>query len=115
MTRKKRDPAQLRTLGLFSGMTPLEEAERELHEEAGDVRSDEPRDLSADAESTAIRWLGSDVFHEGDDIKVAVHRMGHAVVVLVYADVNGGARSTVQLKLSKAQWTKLKRLALEGR
>lgn len=117
MASKKKDPAALRTIGLFTGRTPLEEAELTLLEEPEDVKESREageRDIVAEAEEGAIRWLGLDVFREGDDIKVAVHPRGHAVVVLVHADSKGGARATTQFKLSAAQWKKLRALAKEA-
>jgi len=118
VSRKKKDPAALRTVGLFTGKTVLEEAEQEL-EEAEDVteaasweRPNDPKDMVDVAENTAVRWLGLDVFHEGDDVKVAVHAKGHAVLVFVGTHGPKGAPcSTATFKISAAQWRKLKNLA----
>jgi hypothetical protein len=112
---KKRSAAELRTIDIFTGKTRLEEAEDMAREEdpmsgaAGGTR-----DIVLEAEEGAIRWLGLDAFAEGDDIKVAVHQAGHAVVVLVRADAKGGARATVTFKLSRTQWSKLRRLVQGG-
>lgn len=111
---KRKAPAELRTIGLYSGLTPLEEAERLAKEEASEVRPDGPRDIVGEAEDCAIRWLGMDAFHEGDDVKVAVHSAGHAVIVLVRATKNGAPYHTTTFKLSRDQWTKLKALARDG-
>lgn len=116
MARKKKDPAELRILGLFTGKTVLEEAEDLAREEdALTTRADGPRDMVGEAEECAIRWLGLDAFHEkGDDIKVAVHSSGHAVLVLVRADVTGAPRGTLTIKLSRSQWAKLKKIATDA-
>lgn len=113
-SRKKPDPAALRTLGLFTGKTPTEEAETLLYEpEEPEARSSsDPRAMVEKQEEVAITWLGLDAFHEGDDVRVAVHPQGHAVLMFVRADVNGPFH-TATFKLSKAQWGKLRRLAAE--
>ena len=106
--------AELRTINLFSGKTVLEEAEQIAHEEeAMESRPEGPRDLVTEAEDGAIRWLGMDAFNEGDDVKVAVHKGGHAVVVLVSATASG-PYGTSTFKLSRKQWTKLRALVKEG-
>lgn len=113
-SRKKADPAALRTIGLFTGRTVLEEAEVSLFvpDEPDAERHGHPLDMVPRAESTAVRWLGMDVFHEGDDIKVALHpHNGTAVIVLVRAPVQGAPHSTATFKLSRVQWAKLKELA----
>ncbi len=112
MASRKKDPAALRTISLFSGKTTLEEAEHELVEEAPEQRSNNPLVMVERSEETAIRWLGLDVFHEGDDVKVAVHPKGHAVLLIVRTD-KGGPFHTASIKLSKVQWSKLKALARE--
>ncbi len=105
-SRKKPDPAVLRTIDIFTGRTPLETAEDMAREEASSQRLEGPRDLIHEAEDCAIRWLGLDAFHEGDDIKVAVHPAGHAVIVLVSTRGNA-PYGTSTIKLSRAQWKKL--------
>lgn len=115
-SRKKPDPAALRTIGIFTGKTPIEEAEALVREEAGNERQAGPRDVVAEAEDCAIRWLGLDVFHHGDDVRVAVHPEGHAVLLLVSTGGRLGAPyGTTTIKMSRAQWAKLKRLARESR
>ena len=47
-------------------------------------------------------------------IKVAVHRAGHAVLVIVRKSPIGAPQSTATIKLSRVQWSKLKQLAREG-
>lgn len=118
--KRKQDPAALRTISLFSGKTVLEEAEALLEVDAADLaeteeraqRTGHPFEMVHCAEETAIRWLGLDVFHEGDDVKVAVHPKGHAVLVLVRTSgPSGNPYGTASVKLSKAQWDKLRMLA----
>src|SRR5271154_3988790 len=103
---RKKDPAALRTIGLFSGKTPLEEASAMLEEaeDAKDARlAPQHRDLGDEANEMAVKWLGLDMFAEGDDVRVAVHAKGHAVIVLV--DKSGNTKS---FGLSKTQWAKLR-------
>jgi len=123
LASRKKDPAVLRTLSLFSGKTPLEEAQALVEVDAADLaeteerakRTGHPFEMVHEAEKTAVRWLGLDAFHEGDDVKVAEHRDGHAVLVLVRTGGPAGAPyGAVNIKLSKAQWSKLKRLARGG-
>jgi hypothetical protein len=110
--KKKIEPAVLRTIGLFNGgKAMLEEAEDLAADEVDAERLDGPRDLVAEAEEGAIRWLGLDAFHTGDDVKVATHKAGHAVLVLIDTTKSGEAYATRTFKLSKAQWSKLKTLA----
>lgn len=111
MVSRKKAHAELRTLGLFTGKTVLEEAEDALREEEAEQKTGDPTAMVEAAESAAIRWLGMDAFHEGDDVKVAVHPAGHAVLILVRTAPKGAPYSTVTLKLSRAQWAKLKGLA----
>jgi hypothetical protein len=112
---RKKDPALLRTIDLFTRKTPLEEAQDILEDEKPSARSADPGDMVEQAEATAIRWLGLDAFHEGDDVKVAVHPKGHAVIVLVSTTAKEGVPyGTSTLKLSRVQWTKLKALARDG-
>lgn len=121
MASRKKDPAALRTLSIFTRRTPLEEVADELEADADDLAESvaagraakNPLAMEEHAEDAAIRWLGLDVFHEGDDIKVAVHPKGHAVLVLVRKTVVGSPYSTATIKLSRAQWSKLKQLARE--
>lgn len=119
-SRKKQDPAVLRTVSLFSGKTPLEEAVMLLEVDAVDLsetearaqRTGHPFEMVHEAEKTAVRWLGLDAFHEGDDVKVAVHAQGHAVIIFVNTSGPKGAPyGTSSFKMSKAQWAKLKQLA----
>ena len=114
-SRKKKDPAALRTLSLFSGKTPLEEAEHDL-EVAADAaeqvaRDKNPLDIAEHAEETAVRWLGLDVFHKGDDIKLAIHAKGHGVIMIIRTTEAGAVYNSSTIKLSKAQVEKLKQLA----
>lgn len=120
--RKKKDPAALRTIDLFTGKTAFEEAEASLvaeayEEEERDARANVPRDIVSESEECAVKWLGLDAFHEGDDIKVAVHPKGHAVLMLVNTRAPAGmpiAYGTVTHKLSRAQWSKLKKIVKEA-
>ncbi len=115
MGRKKVDPAVLRTVDMFTGKTTLEAAEHmALEDEDRTERIGDPLALVERAEHAAVRWLGLDVFHEGDDVKVAVHKNGHAVMVLVSTSgAQGKPYGTTTLKLSRHQWSKLRRLARE--
>jgi hypothetical protein len=94
---------------MFTGRTALEQVSDELQESAPQERDSSPRDLVAEGEDCAVRWLGMDVFHEGDDIKVAVHKAGHAVLVLV-SEHMGAPCSVRTIKLSKDQWKKLREI-----
>lgn len=114
---KKPTSAALRTIDLFSRKTKIEEVEDQLREE--EIQEEErtaraysdPTAMAEHAEETAIRWLGLDSFHEGDDVKVAVHPAGHAVLILVHTcGPNKAAYATQTLKLSRDQWKKLKSL-----
>jgi hypothetical protein len=118
--KRKQDPAALRTISLFSGKTVIEEAEHLLEVDAADlaetqaraIRTGHPFEMVHEAEDAAVRWLGLDVFHEGDDLKVAVHPKGHAVLVLVRTTGTPGLPyGTATIKLSRAQWAKLKTIA----
>jgi len=120
MASKKKVSADLRTVDMFSGRTKLDEikekeqaAEEIIEEEERTASVEDTRTLPERAEDTAIRWLGLDAFHEGDDIKVAVHPEGHAVLVLVAT--HGPKKvpyGTTILKLSRDQWEKLKALVM---
>lgn len=120
MASKKKVPADLRTIDMFSGRTKLDEikekeqaAEEVVEEEERTAKAEDLRTLAEKAEDCAIRWLGLDAFHEGDDIKVAVHPEGHAVLVLV--STHGPKKvpyGTTTLKLSRDQWEKLKALVM---
>jgi hypothetical protein len=115
--RSPKDPAALRTLSLFSGKTALEEAELELQGAEllpSEEKTGDPLAMVERQERTAITWLGLDAFHEGDDIRVAVHEKGHAVLMLVRANA-GGPYHTATFKLSRHQWDKLKSLAREDK
>lgn len=115
--RKKKDPASLRTIGLFTGKTPLEEAESLAYEvdELEEAREGGPRDIVRESEDCAVRWLGLDAFAVGDDVKVAVHPKGHAVMMLVSTVKSGAAYGTSTIKLSRAQWSKLKTIVKESK
>lgn len=116
MASRKKDPAALRTIGLFTGKTQLEEAEGLLDEEEEQEGQghQQPRDIVAEAEQAAPRWLGLDVFHEGDDVKVFT-RNGRAIIVLVDTSKSkdGGAYATRSFGLSRSQWSKLRALVRE--
>jgi hypothetical protein len=111
MASRKKPPAEVRTIGLFTGLTPLEEAEQAALEEDPFAPKEEPvsRTLISNDE-TAVRWLGEDFSEEllGDGVRVALGKSG-VVVMLVRKD----ARS-VTVKLSHAQWAKLKVIARDG-
>jgi hypothetical protein len=120
-TKKVKDPAVLRTIDMFSGKTVIEEAEAKLEaevieqEEATARAYSDPTAMAEHAEETAIRWLGLDAFHEGDDVKVAEHKAGHAVIVFVNTSgPNKAAHSTATFKLTRQQWSKLKQIVRES-
>lgn len=108
--KRKPDPAVLRTVGLFSGKTVLEEAEQLAAEEEASERTGDPTAMVENAEESAIRWLGQDAFHEGDDVRVALHQSGAAVMVLVSTRGNA-PYATRTFKLTRQQWSKLVSLA----
>ncbi len=115
--KKKPEPAALRTIDMFSGKTMLEEKKSlDYEEEERDERSDEPRNIVEESEDCAIRWLGLDAFHEhGDDVKIAVHPSGYAVMCLVRTTPQLGIPyATMTVKFSRAQWAKLKRIVRES-
>lgn len=119
-SRKKPDPAALRTLGLFTGLTPLEEAEQMAREEGAiaDKYQGEPRyagDMIPSSLESAARWLGEGQQERGDDIRVIESGSGHAVLVLIRGDAPVHPYSTVNLRLSRRQWAKLKRIVDEAR
>lgn len=117
MAARKKPAAELRTIGLFTGRTTLEEAQLMAEEEAASEltqRTHEPRDLVKEAEDCAVRWLGMDAFASGDDVKIAVHPKGHAVMVLVATTKDGSVRGTSTIKLSATQWKKLKACVKES-
>lgn len=113
--KKKADPAALRTLGLFSKKTVLEEAEALVLEEQPDAARGfkNPLEMVEHGEETAVTWLGLDAFHEGDDVRVAVHPGGHAVLMLVRTNY-AGPYGTSLIKLSKAQFQKLRKILQDG-
>ncbi len=115
MGARKKSPAALRTIDIFTGKTALEEASTLLAEpeDAKEAaRELAPRDMIMEAEEIAVRWLGMEQHHEGDDIKIAEHPAGHAVIVLIDTtkSTNGSAYATRQFRLSRAQYKKLKGL-----
>ena len=113
-SRKKPDPAALRTISFLTGKTPIEEAEDLAREELPDQRDDGARDLVAEGEDAAIRWLGLDAFHEGDDVRIAIAPNGTAVLMLVSTTKPLGVPYGVStLKLSRQQWSKLRKLCRE--
>ena len=120
MASRKKSDADLRTVDMFSGRTKLEElAEKEekasasLEEEERTEKAIDLRTQTERAEDCAIRWLGLDAFHEGDDIKVAVDAAGHAVIVLVATyGPEKVPYGTSTFKLSRDQWEKLKTLVM---
>ena len=80
----------------------LAEVIESIDEEAtGDARAMVERE-----EDAAIRWLGMDMFHEGDDVRLALHPKGHGVLMIVRV-MNGAPYSTANIKLSRVQVQKL--------
>jgi hypothetical protein len=120
LAARKKDPAQLRTLGLFTGLTPLEEAEQMAREEGAiaDKYQGEPRyagDMIPSSLSAAARWLGEGQQERGDDVRVIESEAGHAVLVLIRGDAPAHPYSTVNLRLSRRQWAKLKAIVEESK
>jgi hypothetical protein len=110
---RKKLPADMRTVGLFSGKTKQEEVEDMVREEeAAAPRRGDPTAMKEHAEQNAIRWLGLDSFHEGDDVSLALHPKGHGVLILT-AVKNGKPYRTIQMKVTKDQVKKLKIIAKE--
>jgi hypothetical protein len=104
----------MRTPDLFTGKTKLEEIEDMVVEEQEPVvRASDPTAIADQAQKAAVRWLGLDAFHEGDDVALALHEDGHGVLVLVAKAKDGTERASVTVKLSKTQVRKLKTLAQE--
>lgn len=117
LAARKKDQAALRTLGLFTGLTPLEEAERLVREEE-ETRRSEPRyagDMIPTSREAAVRWIGEGQQERGDDIRVIESQAGHAVILLIRGDAPAHPYSTVNLRLSRRQWTKLKRIVEESK
>jgi hypothetical protein len=109
----KRARADLRTPDMFTGKTKLEEVEDMVHEEqASQIRRGDPTAIADNARKSAVRWLGLDAFHEGDDVNLALHEDGHGVLVLVRTK-GDQAYASAQVKLSRAQVQKLKKLGEE--
>jgi hypothetical protein len=104
----------MRTPDLFTGKTKLEEIEAlALEEHVPVVRISDPTAIADQAQKTAVRWLGLDAFHEGDDVALALHEDGHGVLVLVAKARDGTERASVTVKLSRAQVMKLAQLSGE--
>lgn len=111
MASRKKAPADMRTIDIFTGKTKLEEVEDMLVEEDEFAKpaNDAPKDRSDptfEQEETAIRWLGLDGFNVGDDCRVALNGKG-AVLMLIDAAPDGSVRAQREQKLSRKQWTKL--------
>lgn len=122
MVRRRRpEPAELRTVDLFTGLTPLEEAERLALEEDKyshrNLHQGPPRtadDMIPDAFKSAVEWLGeNEPIERGDNIRVAKGPKGSVVLVLIRGDLPSHPYSTINLRLSAKAWGQLKRLALE--
>lgn len=104
----------MRTPDMFTGKTKLEEIEdMALEEQVPVVRASDPAAIAEQAQKSAVRWLGLDAFHEGDDVALALHEDGHGVLVFVHKAKDGTERSSANFKLSRAQVQKLKIIAQE--
>lgn len=113
-SRRKKSPAELRTVGLFTGLTPIEEAERELAEERETTGRYTPRDYDSTKHTmidVAIRWLGMDAFEDGDDVLLAIGPKGDGVLMAITAAKGGYPGRQVHVRLSRKQLRKLKTLA----
>lgn len=87
----------------------MEEAEDLARDEEQEARPSGPRDIVQEAEDGAIRWLGLDAFHEGDDVRLAMHPKGHGVLVFI-STRRGEPYGTTTLKVSRQQIDKLKKI-----
>lgn len=114
--RKKKLPADMRTIDLFTGKTKVEEVEDMVAEEAA---NDAPKNRLEgnerfEQEESAIKWLGVDSFDvAGDDLRIAVGKAG-AVLMLIDSTKAGAVYGMREFKLSTKQWAKLKKLAKEA-
>lgn len=109
--KRKIEPAVLRTLGIFTGLTPIEEAERELREEAASEVKDRSYDASKQgAIRDTIQWLGMDMFEDGDDVMLALGKRGDAVLMIIRGKPGAPPSHQAQVRLSPKQLAKLKQL-----
>ncbi len=112
MASRKKAPADLRTVDMFTGRTKLEETraipEASPEDEVREETEVTTMSLAEKADNCAIRWLGDDGPPKGDDVKLALHPEGHAVMVLVSSyGPDKAPYGTSTIKLSRVQWMKL--------
>jgi hypothetical protein len=115
MARRKIPLAELRPVDLFTGRTAIKEAEvLLLDEEDRDERPSAARDydsVKGQMAETAIRWLGMDVFEDGDDVLLAIGPKGDGVLMAVTAGRGICPGRQTHVRLSRKQLLKLKKLA----
>ena len=106
----------MRTPDLWTGKTKQEEVEDMLAEEDELAQPKEERkrlEPRLAQEAGVTRWLGLTPGPSyADDIRIAVHPKGHAVVMLINTS-RGEPYSTREIMLSRHQWTKLVKLVRE--
>lgn len=112
-SRKKPAPAELRTIDLFTKLTPLEAAKQLTDDERAVISRPVDRSFSADQDArvqTAIRWLGLEHFgSDGDDLFLAIGPKGHGVLSVV-SGRGSTPRRTQEIRLSATHIAKLREL-----
>ena len=102
----------MRTPDLWTGKTKAQEVEDMLAEETEQPVKTRIEPKLAQ-EHGVTRWLGLTPGPSyADDIRIAVHPKGHAVVMLINTS-RGEPYSTREIMLSRHQWTKLVKLVRE--
>lgn len=113
MASRKKSPAKERTLGLFNGgLTLAEEAERSAREEAITIKGATDRSHDGarkDAMDLAVRWLGLDMFEDGDDVMLAIGKRGDAVLIATRSSKHGPSHQA-HIRLSPKQLEKLRQI-----
>lgn len=106
----------MRTPDLWTGKTKAQEVEDMLAEENELAQPKEERkrlEPRLAQEAGVTRWLGlTNGPMYKDDVRVAVHPKGHAVLMLINTS-RGEPYSTREILLSRHQWAKLKKIARE--
>ena len=115
--KRKTPPAELKTIGLFNGgLTPIEEAEQLVRDEAPQVRDPVDRTVQGTRDAlvrSAIRWLGLDIFAgDGDDLILVEGPEGKgAVLQVLYAGrTTNVPRKTIEIRLNETHLQKLKEI-----
>jgi hypothetical protein len=114
--RKKKSAAALRTVDMFSGMTPMEEAERVRSEQAPDWgapaahASRDHTSCQSQMVETAIEWLRTEENDPGDDVSLAIGPSGNGVLSVLHSSKSGHPSHQAQVRLSSRQICMLRRL-----